>query len=137
MRALVGCECSGVVRRALRALGHDAWSCDIKPAEDNDPHHIQDDVLRVLNRDWDLGVFHPDCTFLTNAGVRWLFKGGKAPRLSDGSRESLTLSNRDEERYQEQCTLVARVMGLPLDAEFKFDFKTGFIKVTPQKKPEA
>jgi len=30
LRVLVGCECSGVVRAAFRARGHDAWSCDLK-----------------------------------------------------------------------------------------------------------
>lgn len=71
-RALVGCECSGAVRRALRARGWDAWSCDLKPAEDGSPHHIQGDVLAVLNDGWDLGIFHPVCTRLANSGVRWL-----------------------------------------------------------------
>lgn len=33
MRVLVGCECSGIVRRAFAALGYDVWSCDLKPAE--------------------------------------------------------------------------------------------------------
>ena len=32
MRILIGCEVSGVVRRAFANLGHDAWSCDIQPA---------------------------------------------------------------------------------------------------------
>lgn len=34
MRVLIACERSGVVRRAFRALGHDAWSCDLAPAEE-------------------------------------------------------------------------------------------------------
>jgi hypothetical protein len=71
-RALVGCECSGAIRRALRARGWDAWSCDIKPAEDGDAHHIQGDVLGVLHDGWQLGIFHPVCTRLANSGVRWL-----------------------------------------------------------------
>jgi hypothetical protein len=71
-RALIGCECSGMIRRALRARGWDAWSCDIKPAEDGDPHHIQDDVLRHLRDGWDLMIAHPVCTRLANSGVRWL-----------------------------------------------------------------
>jgi len=71
-RALVGCECSGAVRRALRSRGWDAWSCDLKPAEDGDPHHIHGDVLAVLRDGWDLGIFHPVCTRLANSGVRWL-----------------------------------------------------------------
>lgn len=72
MRVLVACEFSGVVRRAFRTRGHNAWSCDLRPAEDGDPHHIQGDVLKALRDGWDLMVAHPPCTRLTNAGVRWL-----------------------------------------------------------------
>ena len=74
MRVLVGCEFSGTVRRAFRALGHDAWSCDILPSEDGSPYHRQGDVLEAVDDDWDLGIFHPPCTRLTVAGARW-FKG--------------------------------------------------------------
>jgi hypothetical protein len=48
MRILVGCEYSGVVRRAFRAIGHDAWSCDLLPAEDDALHHIEGSVLDIL-----------------------------------------------------------------------------------------
>ena len=48
MRVLVACEFSGTVRRAFRALGHEAWSCDLLPAEDESPFHIQGDVREVL-----------------------------------------------------------------------------------------
>lgn len=34
MRVLIGCETSGVMRRAFAARGHDAWSVDLLPAED-------------------------------------------------------------------------------------------------------
>lgn len=72
MRVLVACEFSGVVRRAFRDLGHDAWSCDLLPAEDGSPHHIEDDVrnpLRLLH--WDLMIAHPPCTHLAVSGARW------------------------------------------------------------------
>lgn len=71
MRVLVACEFSGVVRDAFRAAGHDAWSCDVLPAELGGPH-IQADVLGVLGWGWDLMVAHPPCTYLANSGVRWL-----------------------------------------------------------------
>ncbi|MCC6650641.1 MAG: DNA cytosine methyltransferase [Candidatus Eisenbacteria bacterium] len=77
MRVLVGCEFSGVVREAMRARGHDAVSCDLLPAEDGSPHHVQGDVLALLGDGWDLAVFHPPCTRLTVAGARW-FKGREA-----------------------------------------------------------
>ncbi len=80
MRVLIGCESSGAVRRAFRARGHDAWSCDLLPADDGSPHHVLGDVRDVLADGWDMGIFHPPCTRLCNSGVRWLHKppGGRA-----------------------------------------------------------
>lgn len=73
MRVLIGCETSGIMRRAFDARGHDAWSCDLLPAEDGSNRHIRGDVRDVLNDGWDLlAVLHPPCTRLCNSGVRWL-----------------------------------------------------------------
>jgi hypothetical protein len=73
MRVLVACEFSGVVRRAFARRGHDAWSCDLLPAEDGSNKHIVGDARDLLNDGWDLlAVFHPPCTRLCNSGVRWL-----------------------------------------------------------------
>lgn len=73
MRVLVACEFSGTVRNAFSALGHDAWSCDLLPAEDGSNRHIVGDARDILNDDWDLlMVAHPPCTRLCNSGVRWL-----------------------------------------------------------------
>lgn len=73
LRVLVGCECSGIVRRAFAALGHDVWSVDLKPAEDRSNRHIVGDIRDHLHDGWDLlAVMHPPCTRLTNSGVRWL-----------------------------------------------------------------
>lgn len=71
MKVLIGCEYSGTVRNAFRNLGHDAWSCDLLPSEDNSPYHIQGDLLPLLDGDWDLGIFHPPCTHLAVSGARW------------------------------------------------------------------
>lgn len=73
MRVLVGCETSGIVRRAFAARDHDVWSCDLLPAEDGSNRHIVGDVRDLLNDGWDLlAVMHPPCTRLCNSGVRWL-----------------------------------------------------------------
>lgn len=72
LRVLIACEFSGTVRRAFRALGHDAWSCDLLPAEDDDLHHIQGDVMRFLpHSQFDLMIAHPPCTHLAVSGARW------------------------------------------------------------------
>lgn len=71
MRILIGCEFSGVVRRAFRSRGVDAWSCDLLPSEDNSIHHIQDDLFNHLDKGWDALIFHWPCTHMLNSGVRW------------------------------------------------------------------
>lgn len=72
MNVLVACEFSGTVRDAFRAQGHNAWSCDVLSTDADPQWHIQGNVLDHLNRDWDLMIAHPPCTYLTNAGVRHL-----------------------------------------------------------------
>lgn len=75
LRVLVACEFSGIVRDAFLEKGHDAWSCDLLPAERNSNRHIRGDVRNILNDGWDfLIVAHPPCTRLCNSGVRWLHK---------------------------------------------------------------
>ena len=72
-RVLIACEYSGTVRRAFEARGHDAWSCDLLPAEDGSNRHIVGDARDHLGDGWDLlMVAHPPCTRLCNSGVRWL-----------------------------------------------------------------
>ena len=72
MKVLVGCEYSGIVREAFRALGHDAWSCDIIESDDNSPHHLVEDVRAVIHwQDWDLAIFHPPCQYLAVSGIHW------------------------------------------------------------------
>lgn len=74
LRVLIVCESSGVVREAFRALGHDAWSCDLLPADDGSPFHIQGDA-REVGGDWDMMGFHPPCTFINVAGMHWNNRG--------------------------------------------------------------
>ena len=76
LNVLVACEFSGIVREAFRKRGHNAWSCDILPADDGSPYHYQCDIIDVFNMDltWDLMIAHPPCTYFANSGVSWLHK---------------------------------------------------------------
>lgn len=75
IRVLIGCECSGEVRRAFETLNFDAFSCDLKPDAYRSNRHFQCDIREVLNDGWDfLAVMHPPCTRLCNSGARWLIK---------------------------------------------------------------
>jgi site-specific DNA-cytosine methylase len=71
LRVLAACEFSGEVRRAFRARGHDAWSCDLTEAEDGNEFHHNGDCLGLLWMGWDLLVAFPPCTHLAVSGARW------------------------------------------------------------------
>ena len=72
LRALIGCEESGVVRNEFLAIGHDAWSNDLIPARNGGPH-IQKCVKKAIVEDgpWDIIILHPECTALSLSGNRW------------------------------------------------------------------
>jgi hypothetical protein len=82
MKILIVCESSGTVREAFRALGHDAWSCDLLPADDASPFHYQADA-RDVGGEWDMMGFHPPCTFLNVAGMHWNNRGRGWDRTND------------------------------------------------------
>ena len=86
MKVLVACEESQRVCCAFRALGHEAYSCDIQEPTGGHPEwHILGDVLKVLDggvivtmdgknhsiSSWELIIAHPPCTYLTVTGNRW------------------------------------------------------------------
>lgn len=82
MRVLVACEESQEVCKAFRALGHEAYSCDIQPCSGGHPEwHIQDDVLKHLDG-WDLIIAHPPCTDLAVSGARYF-----AQKQKDGRQQ--------------------------------------------------
>ena len=85
MKVLVACEESQEVCKAFRALGHEAYSCDIQEPSGGHPEwHILGDALeaikgvRVTTMDgqthdvskWDLLIAHPPCTYLSNVATR-------------------------------------------------------------------
>lgn len=81
MNVLVACERSGVVRDAFLARGHNAYSCDIFPTDSTHPdkfRHYMCDALDVIHEsfNWDLMIAHPECTYLTLAGAKHLYKLG-------------------------------------------------------------
>lgn len=94
MKVLVACEESQRVCTAFRERGHEAYSCDIIDCSGGHPEwHIKQDVLPLLNGncnfqtadkkqheikgEWDLIIAHPPCTYLSNAGARFLYPKGE------------------------------------------------------------
>ena len=80
MKILIACECSGRVRDAFLARGHDAISCDLVPSDRPGPH-ILGDVLEVLHQKWDAVIAFPPCTDLCVSGARWF-----PQKRADGSQ---------------------------------------------------
>lgn len=75
MNILVACEESQTVCKAFRKKGHKAYSCDVLPCSGGKPEwHIQGDVREQLDKDWDMIIAHPPCTYFANSGVCWLHK---------------------------------------------------------------
>lgn len=91
MKVLVACEESQAVCKAFRALGHEAYSCDLYECSGGHPEwHIKGDCLPYINGEgcefvtengdkhtidtkWDLLIAHPPCTYLSNAGAARLY----------------------------------------------------------------
>ena len=71
---LVACEESQEVCKAFRQLGHICYSCDLQDCSGGHPEwHIKGDCTKFLNRDWDLIIAHPPCTYMSKAGARWMY----------------------------------------------------------------
>ena len=101
MKVLVACEESQRVCIEFRKLGHEAYSCDIKPCSGEHPEwHIQDDVLPLLNGNcdfqtvngdmhhligkWDMIIAFPPCTHLAVSGARHFEKKRADGRQREG-----------------------------------------------------
>jgi hypothetical protein len=85
MKILIACESSGVIRDAFRAKGHEAYSCDI--IETGHEYHICDDVLNILDQNWDMMIAHPPCTYLASSGMHWTTRGFRDPQLTEDALE--------------------------------------------------
>lgn len=77
LKVAIICEYSGVVRRAFREAGHDAYSFDLLPSDDDSPYHIQGDCLDQNWQGWDIGICHPPCTNIAVSGAKHFEKKGK------------------------------------------------------------
>ena len=101
MRVLVACEESQTVTKAFRALGHEAFSCDILPCSGGHPEwHYQQDVFEVINMGWDLMIGHPPCTYLTVTGNKWFYHPEDSDLPLDERRPHPKFPNRRAQREE-------------------------------------
>ena len=119
MKILVACEESQAVTTELRKLGHEAFSCDIQECSGGHPEwHLRQDAAPLLEREWDMIIAHPPCTYLSNAGARFLYPGGKLneERLAKGleAKEFFMLFyNADCPKVAVENPVPSRVYGFP------------------------
>ncbi len=107
LNVLVACEESQAVTKQFRALGHNAYSCDLLNSSGGNPEwHIKGDAIQIAydsSYDWDLMIAHPPCTYLAVSGARWLYN-------KDGSR--------NEDRWVKQAeglAFVRKLMDAPIE----------------------
>lgn len=136
MKVLIACEFSGIVRSAFEKRGHNAWSCDILPTE-IPGNHIQDDVLKHLDKEWDLMIAHPPCTYLSNAGARHLYPKGELNQDRyklglQGKEFFLKLLNANIEKIAVENPVSSRVFEMPKHTQEVQPFQYGhpFSKLT-------
>ena len=135
MKVLVACEESQRVCTAFREKGHEAYSCDLQPCSGGHPEwHIMQDAIPLLDgrcnfktmdgiehsidRKWDLIIAHPPCTYLSNAGARFLYPNGKLneERLKKGMVAKdffMHFYNADCDRIAIENPIPSKVYGLP------------------------
>ena len=79
MKVLIACEESQAVCIAFRKAGHEAWSCDIQDCSGGHPQwHIKGDAIKeAYSGKYDMMIAFPPCTYLSNAGARYLYPKGK------------------------------------------------------------
>jgi len=71
-RILIACEESQAVTKKMRAMGHEAFSCDLMPCSGGHPEwHLQKDVTQIITEEWDMIIAFPPCTHLASSGARW------------------------------------------------------------------
>ena len=118
-RVLVACEESQTVCKAFRAKGFEAYSCDIQDCSGGHPDwHLKGDVLKHINKGWDLIIAHPPCTYLSKAGARWLHAGGQInqARLAQGMAAKAffeAMLNADCKHIAVENPTPLKVYGLP------------------------
>jgi len=130
MKILVACEESQAITKELRALGHDAYSCDLLPCSGGHPEwHFNYDVFQVIEEnggtlqngdvvndglDWELMIAHPPCTFLAVSGARWYYHPDDSGMPTSKRRPHPRFPNRAKDR-EEAVEFFIKLCEAPID----------------------
>lgn len=135
MKVLVACEESQRVCTEFRKLGHEAYSADLIECSGGHPEwHIKGDAVRLINGNckfetmdgwkheiigrWDLIIAHPPCTYLSNAGARWLYANGELnveryKKGLEGKKLFMAFLNADCDKIAVENPIPSKVYNLP------------------------
>lgn len=98
-KILIACEESQAITKEFRALGYEAFSCDLLPCSGGHPEwHIQGDVFEVIDQGWDLMIAHPPCTYLSQSGTQWYYHPEDKAKPIHERRPHPRYPNRESER---------------------------------------
>ena len=130
MNVLVACEESQAVTKELRALGHEAYSCDLLSCSGGHPEwHFNMDVFKVIEGkggilqngkklkikgNWDLMIAHPPCTFLAVSGARWYYHPEDNKLPFEERRPHPRFPNRADDR-EEALEFFIKLLEAPID----------------------
>lgn len=93
MNVIVSGEESGTTRDEFALMGHNAWSCDLKPSRSPNGQHYQGSWHDVQWESFDIGIMHPECTDLAVSGARWFPEKRADGRQQAAIREFMYLVN--------------------------------------------
>jgi hypothetical protein len=130
LNILVACEESQAVTIELRKLGHNAFSCDILPCSGNHPEwHFNCDVFMViknkggilqngkkvsLNKNFDMMIAHPPCTYLAVSGAQWYYHPEDKLLPTSERRPHPKYPNRAIDR-EEALNFFIKLMNVPIE----------------------
>lgn len=129
MKVLVACEESQAVTKELRKLGHEAYSCDLLPCSGGHPEwHFNCDVFKVIrhfggelqngdilncDREWELMIAHPPCTYLSVSGAKWYYHPDDKHLPTSERRPHPRFPNRAQHR-EDAVDFFLKLMNAPI-----------------------
>lgn len=130
LNILVACEESQAVTTELRKLGHNAFSCDILQCSGSHPEwHFNCDVFKVikhkggilqngkkisLNKNFDMMIAHPPCTYLAVSGAQWYYHPEDKLLPTSERRPHPKYPNRAKDR-EEALAFFIKLMNVPIE----------------------
>ncbi len=133
MRVLLACEESQAVCIEFRKLGHEAYSCDLKPCGGGHPEwHKQGDVMDIIGEGWDTMIAFPPCTHLALSGAAWFEAKRKDGRQQEGIDFFMNMVHAPIERIgiENPMGIMSRVYRKPDQIIHPYHFGDPFQKTT-------